>query len=181
MVRRLMEDALLAGQISGYAWIPAAQIPVSLQIRQMCRDNQCGKYNSCWTCPPGVGREEDIWQKLSAYTDACVFTCTGVIEDSFDFEGMMRIQQKTQRLLRRFMVQLRAQNLPFMALGCEGCGICPQCTYPNAPCRFPELAVPSLEACGILVMELAKRTGLRYSAGIGTVTYFCVIVYKGDK
>ena len=29
------------------------------------------------------------------------------------------------------------------------CGICKTCTYPDAPCRFPDRARRSMEACGI--------------------------------
>lgn len=163
--------------ICQYALLDTGQIPFSDQVAQMCRANQCGKYGTCWTCPPGAGTPEELERKIKAFRHAGIFTCTHKLEDSFDFEGMMVGQQKAQKVLRQIMAQLRRDGETFMALGCEGCGRCAQCTYPNAPCRFPQDAVPSVEACGIHVTELARRAGLRYGNGNGTVTYFCVILF----
>lgn len=163
--------------ICQYALIGTGQIPFSSEVVQMCRANQCGKYGTCWTCPPGVGAPEELEKRIRAYRNACVFTCTHMLEDSFDFEGMIEGQQKAQRVLQGIMEQLRRDGCDFMALGCEGCARCKVCTYPDAPCRFPEDAVPSVEACGIHVVELARRSGLRYGNGASSVTYFCMIMF----
>ncbi len=62
------------------------------------------------------------------------------------------------------------------ALGCEGCNLCPICTYPDAPCRHPDRAIPSVEACGIHVVEFSRNIGLKYNNGPNTVTYFCIVL-----
>ena len=76
-----------------------------------------------------------------------------------------------------FDVSSATVELAAQALGCEGCDICEKCTYPDAPCRFPEKAIPSIEACGISVVELSKLIGLNYNNGPCTVTYFCMILF----
>ena len=55
--------------------------------------------------------------------------------------------------------------------------ICTKCNYPATACRFPERAIPSVEACGIDVVELARKSGINYNNGPDTVTYFCIILY----
>lgn len=163
--------------ICQYALVSTEQIPFSSEVVEMCRANQCGKYGTCWTCPPGAGTPEALRGSILSYLHACVFSCVHTLEDSFDFEGMIEAQQKTQSILRDIVARLRRDGQDVMAIGCEGCSRCSKCTYPDGPCRFPEYAVPSVEACGIHMVELAKRTGLRYYHGASTVTYFCLILF----
>ena len=157
--------------------IPAAKIPFAQSVADACRSNQCGKYGTCWTCPPGVGEYQELEKKIKTYENAAVFTCKYALEDSFDFEGMMDGQKATMQILYGIMEKLRADGEAFWALGCGGCSICKKCTYPDAPCRFPEKAVISVEACGINVVSLAKNTGIHYYNGSNTVTYFCIVLF----
>ena len=64
-------------------------------------------------------------------------------------------------------------------LGAGGCGVCESCAKKtNEPCRFPEKAMPSLEAYGINVSELAKASGMNYINGQNTVTYFGAVLFS---
>ena len=159
------------------ALLPAGDIPFSAMAVEACRANMCGRYGTCWTCPPGVGEAAEWERRIKSYRDAAVFTCTYALEDSFDFKGMVEGGKKTAALLREIMAELRRDGVPFLALGCEGCGLCPTCSYPDAPCRHPEEAVVSVEACGIYVVELARQCGIRYNNGPDTVTYFCILLF----
>ena len=156
----------------------AEDIPFSAEVTKACEQNLCGRYGKSWTCPPGVGDREMWEQRVKSYDRAVVFTCKYELEDSFDFEGMMEGQQHTKRILFEILDTLRADGVRFLALGCEGCALCEQCTYPDAPCRFPEKAVVSVEACGIHVAELAKKIGIRYHNGENTGTYFCIVLFE---
>lgn len=160
-----------------YKLIETNEIPFSQAVVDMCKANRCGKYGTCWTCPPGVGNLNELESKIKSYKNACVFTCQYDLEDSFDFEGMIDGQKNAKKVLLRITESLRADGEKFMALGCEGCGLCEKCTYPDAPCRFPEKAVASVEACGINVVELARKAGINYNNGANTVTYFCIILF----
>lgn len=160
-----------------YRVISTDQIPFSQAVADACKANACGKYGTCWTCPPGVGHYTELEQKIKAYRNAVVFTCKYDLEDCFDFESMVLGQQKTMALLHGIADELRADRRAFLALGCEGCHLCKQCTYPDAPCRFPDKAIVSVEACGIDVVSLSKSIAIHYNNGANTVTYFCIILF----
>ncbi|HJA66742.1 MAG TPA: DUF2284 domain-containing protein [Candidatus Mediterraneibacter cottocaccae] len=61
---------------------------------------------------------------------------------------------------------------PWIQIRFGSCRKCGKCTYPDAPCRFPERTHGSLEGYGIMVSELAGQAGIRYINGTNTVTYF---------
>ncbi len=172
-----IEKYLVNSYIFQYKLIKPDEIPFSKAVVDMCKANRCGKYGTCWTCPPGVGTLDELERRIKSYKTACVFTCKYDLEDSFDFEGMVEGQKSAKRVLQNIIEQLQADGKKIMALGCEGCGLCEKCTYPDAPCRFPEKAVPSVEACGINVVELSKKIGINYNNGTNTVTYFCIILW----
>jgi len=172
-----IEKYLENPEIFQYRLISSAEIPFSQAVVDMCKANRCGKYGTCWTCPPGVGELSELESKIKSYKSACIFTCKYDLEDSFDIEGMLEGQKRAKLVLQSITDTLCNDGEKFMALGCEGCGLCEKCTYPDAPCRFPEKAVPSVEACGINVVELAKKAGINYSNGANTVTYFCIILW----
>jgi hypothetical protein len=65
----------------------------------------------------------------------------------------------------------------YIVLSNEGCGKCGSCTYPDAPCRFPDKLHHSIEGYGIFVGKLAKQTGVKYNNGEGTITYFGALLY----
>lgn len=152
-------------------------IPFSEAVVQACRENRCGQYGTCWTCPPGVGTLESLKNKALSFEKAVLFTCKYNLEDCFDFEGMQDAAKKSRELLFSIADKLRADGVRFQAMGCGSCDLCDKCTYPDAPCRFPERALISMEACGINVIELAKNVGVRYNNGSETVTYFSIILY----
>ena len=79
--------------------IPANDIPFDQSVADACKSNQCGKYGSCWTCPPGAGQFRELEKKIKTYETAVVFTCKYDLEDPFDFEGMVDAQQKTMQVL----------------------------------------------------------------------------------
>ena len=55
--------------------------------------------------------------------------------------------------------------------------LCEQAKADGLPCRFPQKAIPSLEAHGIHVSKLAEACGMRYINGQNTVTYFGAVLF----
>ena len=163
-----------------YKIIDSSTIPFSQMVVDTCRTNACGKYGSCWTCPPGVGKLDELERKIKRYQKAVVFTAKYKLEDCFDFEGMRKGHTKTMLLLHSIVEELLAEGRDILALGCEACSLCEKCTYPEEPCRFPQKAIPSVEACGINVVDLARETGITYNNGKNTVTYFCMILFEKE-
>jgi len=157
------------------AMLDTKDIPFSEEVVAACARNACGCYGKTWQCPPGVGTLEERMRICRAYEHAIVFTTRHALEDSFDVEGWARgrvsHEATTDRVLELFPLEKR------LAFSAEGCHLCEKCTYPDAPCRFPDRARVSVEANGIFVVELAKICGIHYHNGANTVTYFSMILF----
>ncbi len=65
----------------------------------------------------------------------------------------------------------RQQTDHVLAIGAGCCTACAQCTYPDEKCRFPERMVSSMEAYGMLVLEVCKANGLQYYYGADKMAY----------
>ena len=162
-----------------YKVIDTAVIPFSPAVREACERNTCGRYGKSWMCPPGVGEMEEWERRIRSFPRAAVFTCKYDLEDSFDFEGMQEGQRRAKEVFTSVADELYRSGERFLLLGSGGCDLCESCAYP-APCRFPDRAAPSVEACGVNVMQLAKQIGVRYNNGPNTVTYFSLILFEGE-
>ena len=159
--------------------IDAKQIETDRSFRDMCASNACGVYGKCWMCPPDVGEIEEMMQKIRQYDFALVYQQISELEDSYDFEGMTEARKKHYRLSQSLRPIFAKQNMKnVLHLGAGGCGVCEKCGKRDGiPCRFPELATPSLEAYGINVSRLAAVSGMKYINGENTVTYFGAILF----
>lgn len=146
------------------------------EVRKMCEANSCGMYGKNWMCPPGNG---DIWgwkDRMMKYKHAVLFNYVGKLEDSFDFEGMEAAKDYFSDAARELRESFSKELDDFYLLGAGSCSLCAQCSYPDAPCRFPNKSMPSIEACGVFVSETAKKCGFKYINGTNTVTYFGLLL-----
>ena len=67
-------------------------------------------------------------------------------------------------------------------MGAGTCRRCARCTYPDAPCRFPEEQVVSMEAYGLLVSQVCQDCGAVYYHGPRTMTYVsCIFLRRGAE
>lgn len=150
------------------------------QVRAMCAADRCGMYGRSWSCPPGCGTLSRLEREMKGYARGLLVQTTAPLEDEFDAAGMAQARTRHRRsfealvrCLRRFGQQ---DCLPLTAGACR---VCLSCTYPDAPCRFPQKRMASMEACGLLVSEVCSRSGLGYFYGTGTVTYTsCVLLRR---
>ena len=78
----------------------------------------------------------------------------------------------------RFAEAVKEHMDDALILSNEGCGRCKDCTYPDAPCRFPDKLYPSIEGFGFIVSELAQQAGIKYNNGPNTVTFFGAVLYN---
>ena len=141
------------------------------EVREMCASGKCGKYGKCWTCPPGCGPLEALREQASAFPRGVLLQSTGTLEDDFDVDTMMETERIHKERFLRFVEWLRANAPRSMPMSAGACTICKECTYPDAPCRFPDRAIPSMEACGLLVSDACTKAGLAYYYGPRTITY----------
>lgn len=169
-------EECLKGKISDCKEIPVEKIVFSDELLKYCAKNQCGKYNTNWMCPPAVGKSRDLMEKYRGFKKALIISKVSPLEDPFDIKGMEAAQTAFQKILFDLQNDLKAKK-DFAILGAGACSRCESCTYPDHPCRFPDLAFPSLEALGINVTELAHACKMKYNNGANTVTYFAAIFY----
>jgi predicted metal-binding protein len=171
-MKEIFEQAVKARAFE-YAVIPVSGITFSPELYKTCSTNVCGNYNKCWTCPPVVGPLETQKEKMASFSSAFVFTTKTELEDSFDYEGMMRGKKQHDSLTLEMNDRFGKSNPVY---GAGSCSVCETCAYPE-PCRFPDRKISSIEAAGINVTELSRLGGLRYNNGENTVTYFSMILF----
>lgn len=163
--------------IHQYAFLKTSDISFSPGVRQLCEMNACGFYGKTWACPPGVGTYDECKSKILNYENIFVFTTMHPLEDSYDFEGMMEGKQRHSNLCPAIADIFRQNYENLLILSAEGCTRCDKCTYPDAPCRFPDTLYPSIESYGVEVNQLAATANINYINGANTVTYFGCILY----
>lgn len=151
-------------------------IELKEEVRQMCRN--CGAYDTRWSCPPGCGSLEECRERIGAYKQGILVQTTGQLEDPFDGEGMMETEATHKENFTKLYELLRQQYPGMLALGAGGCRLCKSCAYPDAPCRFPEKMVSSMEANGMVVTEVCRANGLQYNYGPNTITYTSCFLLK---
>ena len=163
------------------AQIETRDIRFDPAFRAACERNACGYYGACWMCPPDVGDIEALITRARAYEHAIVFQTVQEVADSFDIEGMHRAAKAHNHLIRRLKRAAERGGIDCFLLGAGACGGCSVCARKTGePCRHPGRAVVSLEAAGVDVLELAKRANLPYSNGKNTVTYFGLLLFRGE-
>ena len=179
-------EALKAAPIALGAYktgiIDAREISLDCAFRAMCEANSCGMYGRCWMCPPDVGDIDVLISEVAEYDYALVYQTVTSLEDSFDFEGMIEAKKRTYPIAQKLRDVFRECGVErVLHLGAGGCGVCETCSRrTNEPCRYPERAMPSLEAYGVNVSRLADAAGMRYINGQDTVTYFGAVLFSLD-
>lgn len=166
----LHKIALNAG-FSNSAPLDPATIQLKKEVRDMCANNSCGQYGKRWSCPPGCGTLEECAEQIKHYTYGIMVQTVGDVEDAFDFEAMMEIEAEHKAHFAEMYSALRTETADVLALGAGCCTQCATCTYPNAPCRFPEKMISSMEAYGMLVLEVCKANDLQYYYGSEKMAY----------
>lgn len=155
-------------------------ITIDPAVRAMCKQNTCGQYGNNHMCPPAI-KDIDAWkQDIDSFKDAVIVTKVYAVQSSFDlksmFDGMADFQKTLIRLKKGIVAQFPDREM--LLLGAGACMICEKCSHrDDEPCRFPNKALPSLEACGIDVMRLSREVGVKYHNGKNTVTYLGVVLY----
>lgn len=158
--------------------IPTSDIPFDATLIKLCELNTCGNYGKSYTCPPHIGKTEDLVKKAKSYEYAVVFQKIYYISDSFDIEGMNAGKNDFKILMDKVYEVCNAEMSNYLILGAGGCTRCKICgVVDGVPCRDPKRAFPSLESYSIYVSELAKVCGMNYINGKNTVTYFGMVLF----
>ena len=155
-----------------------ATIELKEEVREMCASGKCTMYDKRWSCPPGCGTLDECRELLKGYTRGILVQSVGELEDNFDIETMMETEAAHKERFYAMRKALVEKGIDALAAGAGCCTICPECTYPDAPCRFPEQKMSSMEALGMLVVEVCKANGLPYFYGENTIAYTSCFLLK---
>ncbi|NFH90634.1 DUF2284 domain-containing protein [Clostridium botulinum] len=131
---------------------------IKLEERVSMKCFQCNKYNKSWTCPPKIPniRYEKMFKE---YENAVLVYCKISFDDLEDFEY---IRRKSTNLLHKTLLKLEAElykkNFPLATSFIGGsCKLCKDgCA--KEECRLPQQARIPLEATGVNVLQLFKKS-----------------------
>ena len=84
---------------------------------------------------------------------------------------MVETEQIHKERFFAFGDKLREAGLSPVMLAAGTCRVCPSCTYPDEPCRFPNKRMVSMEASGVVVAEACGLAGIPYNHGNNTLAY----------
>ena len=135
------------------------------EVRDMCTSDRCRSFGRSWSCPPACGSLEEISAKCRGYTRGIIVQTVGRRDDEFDFESITRVNELNKARFARLADAYAAAGADCYPMGSGACTICSKCTYPDAPCRFPERMHSSMEANGLFVSQVCKDNGVKYYYG----------------
>ena len=147
-------------------------------VRDMCSADKCGSYGKSWSCPPACGTLEENAARAEKYACGILLQTTAELSDSFDYEAIAAGEKRHRESFEKLVSAMRPDFPDMFPMGAGGCRICKSCTYPDAPCRFPERMTSSMEACGLLVTDVCSDCGAPYYYGPGTLTFSACILYN---
>ena len=169
-----IEELKRLGKQAGFTHIApldCSTIKLLPEVRQMCASNACHMYDKNWYCPPGCGALQECEERVQKYSHGILVQTVGELEDSMDGEGMMETEAAHKAHFSTMESLLRPLYPHMLAIGAGCCTRCTSCTYPDAPCRFPDKSFASMEAYGMLVTQVCQDNNLPYYYGPCTISY----------
>ncbi len=149
------------------------------EVRSMCAANTCNMYEHSWACPPACGEIADFQKQMNEFDRCLVVQTVAEMEDDFDVETMQEAGDAQKRRVLDLVEAIDAAGLSdeVMVLSAGTCTLCKECTYPDAPCRFPAKRLVSMEAAGLVVSEVCNKADIPYNHGPLTMTYSGCVLY----
>jgi len=177
MDRQKLEEQLAALPLYEYAFIHTDELLFSERVRYICR-TECPMYNTTWACPPAVGEVDECQKRVMAFDEGLLIATISEVSDIANIEQTLATRADHEEITRQVLAMVREQATQTLTLSTEACAHCEHCTWPDAPCRFPDRMFPCVESHGILVTDLAEKHGIDFLAGGNVVTWFSLILYK---
>ena len=172
-IRRLADEA----GFSCAPLDPSTLVP-DPAVRAMCAEDRCRRYGASWSCPPACGSLETLGKRMHRYSDGILLVSVMPVEGDFDIEGIREGEILHKKRFDTLVRQVRTFCPDILPLASGSCTRCAKCTYPDAPCRFPDRLWPSMEACGLFVSRVCESCGMRYNNGPGTITFVSCILFQ---
>jgi predicted metal-binding protein len=141
------------------------------EVRDMCAADKCQAFGRSWSCPPACGSLEEYQRLFQRYQTGYLFQTVAEMEDPFDYEGIERGSKEHKRRVNDLADRIAGTERDILLLGAGACTLCETCTYPDAPCRFPEKTFTSMEASGLVVYDVCKLADVPYYHGKNTIAF----------
>ena len=132
------------------------------RIRDLCRENKCGKFKNHYMCPPYTGSLKSIEEKLLEFRKGILLQYSKPLDVKNDSEGLTKSKLEFHKKILALELFADSSGLP-RAMGMIGgsCELCETCkAVTKEPCPYPVKARMSLESIAIDVMALLKHLGL---------------------
>lgn len=175
-----MTEMIILAKGAGFTYaasIDMESLEFREDVRAMCRSDRCNSYGKNWSCPPATGSIERAKERISGYHRGIIVQTCGEISGSFDIDGTRQIMLRHKKTFDTFVRQVRMFYPDCLPMGAGACSRCRSCTYPDRPCRHPDRMYPSMEAYGLLVSDVAVRSGLGYNYGENTMSFTsCILI-----
>jgi len=147
------------------------------EVRDMCSADQCRSYGRSWSCPPAVGSLELSAAKASKYHRGIIVQTTGKMRREVDYHSIRDTNRVHVANFEKYVRQIRTLFPGCLPMGAGACTICSKCTYPDRPCRHPSRLIISMEAYGLIINDVCRKSGLDYNYGPQTVTFTsCILI-----
>ena len=169
-----IEEFICQYPVYQYAFFSPEEIDFSYRVRWIC-EKECDRFQSTWACPPAVGSVEECRHRCLAYKECFLFSTIAEGSDVINFEEMLSTRREHENITAAIEQFIKSQGTGCMALSTESCDICETCTYPDAPCRFPEKMHPCVESHGIIVSELAEKYNLDFTLSPNQILWFGIL------
>jgi len=149
--------------------IEPKQVAVANWVRLKCQFG-CDCYGGRLSCPPFSPTPEYTQKMLAEYRRALIFTYRSQTEDG---------EKKKRRSMRKVLVEVERELFldgyyKALGLGAGPCNCCTRCDV-TKPCKYPDEARPSMEACGIDVYQTARTAGIQIEV-VKTLKDLCTFV-----
>ena len=177
MNREWIEEQLSELPLYQYAFIDTCELLFSERIRWIC-EHECPMYGKTWACPPAVGSVEECKARLLQYPNALLIATITEVGDIANMEETLATRPEHEEITRQVHALVKQQCRDTLVLSTEACALCENCAYPECACRHPEKMYPCVESHGIVVTDLAEKTGIDFYAAGNLVTWFSLIFYK---
>lgn len=177
MDRERLEAQLSELPLYQYAFIRTEDLMFSDRIRWIC-EHECPMYGKTWACPPAVGSVEECRQSCLRFDDALLIATITEVGDIANMEETLATRPAHEEITREVLAMVHKQAKETMVLSTEACAICESCAWPDEPCRHGEKMFPCVESHGIVVTDLAEKTGIDFYAEGNLVTWFSLIFYR---
>ena len=148
------------------------------EVRDMCTADRCHQFGKNWRCPPGCGSIEEAAERAAQYSYGLLVQTIGNMDDDFDYDTIKATSDKHKKNFFELVRKLKERYSDVLPMGAGTCDICETCTYPDAPCRFPDRSISSMEAYGLWVSKVCELSGVPYYNGKATITFTSCYLLK---